>query len=60
MLDHWDNVAVHPVMGQVERGYAGRSIFWRNGGARRDHARVRAYARMLGLQAQWYRDDASG
>ena len=28
MLNHWDNVAVHPVMGQVERGYAGGSIFW--------------------------------
>ena len=26
MLNHWDNVAVHPVMGQVERGYAGGSI----------------------------------
>ena len=31
MLDHWDNVDVHPVMGQVERGYAGGSIFWRDG-----------------------------
>ncbi|WP_428962341.1 alpha-glucuronidase [Micromonospora fluostatini] len=47
MLDHWDNVAVHPVMGQVERGYAGGSIFWRNGGPRRDLARVRAYGRLL-------------
>ncbi|MEV4483191.1 alpha-glucuronidase [Micromonospora coxensis] len=47
MLDHWDNVAVHPVMGQVERGYAGGSIFWRDGSARRDLARVRAYARLL-------------
>ena len=35
MLDHWDNVAVHPVMGQVERGYAGGSIFWRDGAAAR-------------------------
>ncbi|PNG17108.1 alpha-glucuronidase, partial [Streptomyces cahuitamycinicus] len=34
MLDHWDNVAVHPVMGQVERGYAGGSLFWREGRAR--------------------------
>jgi alpha-glucuronidase len=24
MLDHWDNVAVHPVMGQVERGVCRR------------------------------------
>ena len=35
MLDHWDNVDVHPVMGQVERGYAGGSIFWRDGGPAR-------------------------
>ncbi|MEH1099512.1 alpha-glucuronidase [Micromonospora sp. CPCC 205561] len=47
MLDHWDNVAVHPVMGQVERGYAGGSIFWRAGVARRDLARVREYGRLL-------------
>ncbi|MFB9239891.1 alpha-glucuronidase [Plantactinospora siamensis] len=47
MLDHWDNVAVHPVMGQVERGYAGGSIFWRDGGPRRDFERVRAYGRLL-------------
>jgi alpha-glucuronidase len=47
MLDHWDNVDVHPVMGQVERGYAGGSIFWRAGSARRDLPRVRAYARLL-------------
>ncbi|MEU4570179.1 alpha-glucuronidase [Micromonospora sp. NPDC023956] len=47
MLDHWDNVDVHPVMGQVERGYAGGSIFWRAGAARRDLARLRDYARLL-------------
>ncbi|MET8231783.1 alpha-glucuronidase [Micromonospora sp. NPDC005298] len=47
MLNHWDNVAVHPVMGQVERGYAGGSIFWRDGCARGDLARVRAYGRLL-------------
>ncbi|CAL9587597.1 alpha-glucuronidase [Streptomyces sp. enrichment culture] len=47
MLDHWDNVAVHPVMGQVERGYAGGSLFWADGRARRDLGRVRAYARLL-------------
>ncbi|MFI2432711.1 alpha-glucuronidase [Streptomyces sp. NPDC018693] len=47
MLDHWDNVAVHPVMGQVERGYAGGSLFWRDGRARRDVARIRAYGRLL-------------
>lgn len=47
MLDHWDNVAVHPVMGQVERGYAGGSLFWRNGRARGEWERVRGYARLL-------------
>ncbi|MEV4754212.1 alpha-glucuronidase [Micromonospora sp. NPDC049559] len=47
MVDHWDNVDVHPVMGQVERGYAGGSIFWRAGEARGDLARVRAYGRLL-------------
>ncbi|SNT48175.1 alpha-glucuronidase [Asanoa hainanensis] len=46
MLDHWDNVDVHPVMGQVERGYAGGSLFWHNG-VPRDLARVRSYARLL-------------
>ncbi|AWS43411.1 alpha-glucuronidase [Streptosporangium sp. 'caverna'] len=47
MLDHWDNVDVHPVMGQVERGYAGGSIFWRDGAPRGDLGRVRAYGRLL-------------
>lgn len=47
VLDHWDNVAVHPVMGQVERGYAGGSLFWREGSARGDTGRLRAYARLL-------------
>ncbi|NUT52083.1 MAG: alpha-glucuronidase, partial [Saccharothrix sp.] len=46
--DHWDNVAVHPVMGQVERGYAGGSIFYADGVVRADLSRVRAYARLLG------------
>ncbi|MEU6177248.1 alpha-glucuronidase [Streptomyces coeruleorubidus] len=47
MLDHWDNVAVHPVIGQVERGYAGGSLFWEEGRARGDLERVRAYGRLL-------------
>lgn len=47
MLDHWDNVAVHPVMGQVERGYAGGSLFWRDGRACGQPERVRAYGRLL-------------
>lgn len=47
MVDHWDNVAVHDVMGQVERGYAGGSIFWSDGALTKDPARVRAYGRLL-------------
>ncbi|MGW4960501.1 alpha-glucuronidase [Nonomuraea sp. NPDC004186] len=47
MLDHWDNIDVHPVMGQVERGYAGGSIFWDKGAPRADLTRVRAYGRLL-------------
>jgi alpha-glucuronidase len=47
MLDHWDHVDVHPVMGQVERGYSGGSIFWRDGAPREDFERVTAYARLL-------------
>ncbi|MFD3613944.1 alpha-glucuronidase [Streptomyces sp. NPDC058676] len=47
MVDHWDNVAVHPVMGQVERGYAGGSLFWADGRARGETERVPAYGRLL-------------
>jgi alpha-glucuronidase len=47
MVDHWDNVAVHDVMGQVERGYSGGSIFWADGALRKDLTRVRAYGRLL-------------
>lgn len=50
MLDHWDNMTVHPVMGQVERGYAGGSLFFSDGRVRdgaADLARVRTYARLL-------------
>jgi alpha-glucuronidase len=47
MVDHWDNVDVHPVMGQVERGYAGGSLFWQAGAPRRDPVRVARYARLL-------------
>ncbi|HEY3869932.1 MAG TPA: alpha-glucuronidase [Actinocrinis sp.] len=47
MADHWDNVAVHSVMGQVERGYAGGSIFWQDGRLRADLTRVQSYARLL-------------
>lgn len=47
ILDHWDNVAVHPVMGQVERGYSEGSLFWDRGALRGDLGRVRGYARLL-------------
>ncbi|MGW6130332.1 alpha-glucuronidase [Cellulomonas sp. NPDC055163] len=48
MLDHWDNVDVHDVMGQVERGYAGGSIFYDRGALRTDLSRAEGYARLLG------------
>ncbi|SCG67866.1 alpha-glucuronidase [Micromonospora humi] len=47
ILDHWDNVAVHPVSGQVERGYSGGSVFWRDGAARGEPDRIRDYGRLL-------------
>ncbi|MFL0410453.1 alpha-glucuronidase [Microbacterium paludicola] len=54
MLDHWDNMDVHPVMGPVERGYAGASIFFDggdglpgSGSVRQDLSRVAVYARLL-------------
>ncbi|SKC74297.1 alpha-glucuronidase [Krasilnikoviella flava] len=47
VLDHWDNVDVHPVMGQVERGYSGGSIFYAEGRVRDDLSRVTTYARLL-------------
>jgi alpha-glucuronidase len=42
MIDHWDNLD-----GSVERGYAGRSIFFDRGDIVPDLRRVRDYARML-------------
>ncbi|GAA1563229.1 xylan alpha-(1-_2)-glucuronosidase [Kribbella hippodromi] len=42
MLDHWDQLS-----GTVERGYAGESIFFRDGRVVDDLTRVRAYARLL-------------
>ena len=47
VLDHWDNISVHPVMGQVERGYSGGSLFYDDGSLRPDLGRVRQYARLL-------------
>lgn len=42
MLDHWDNLD-----GTIERGYAGRSIFFSGGEVTRDLDRVREYGRLL-------------
>ncbi|MCW6004202.1 alpha-glucuronidase [Micromonospora sp. CPCC 205371] len=47
IVDHWDNVDLHPAIGQVERGYAGGSLFWERGALRVDLSRVRDYARLL-------------
>ena len=41
-VDQWDNLD-----GRIERGYAGRSIFFENGAVRDDLARVNDYARLL-------------
>jgi len=42
MIDQWDNMD-----GSIERGYAGRSIFYRDGKIVQDMSRVSDYARML-------------
>ncbi|MCY0878708.1 MAG: alpha-glucuronidase family glycosyl hydrolase [Firmicutes bacterium] len=42
MLNHWDNLD-----GSIERGYAGRSLWFRDGDIRYDTERVRDYARLL-------------
>lgn len=42
LLNHWDNLD-----GTVERGYAGRSLFFEGGDIRYDPQRLRAYARLL-------------
>jgi len=41
-VNQWDNLD-----GSIERGYAGRSIFFENGSVRADLARARDYARLL-------------
>jgi alpha-glucuronidase len=41
-LNHWDNLD-----GTIERGYAGRSIFFENGRVLEDLTRVRDYGRLL-------------
>ncbi len=42
MIDHWDNVD-----GSVERGYAGRSLFFRDGQVLSSSPRLQGYARLL-------------
>ncbi|HEX3601597.1 MAG TPA: alpha-glucuronidase family glycosyl hydrolase [Lacipirellulaceae bacterium] len=42
ILNHWDNLD-----GTIERGYAGKSIFWENGHVAKDMSRVRDYARLM-------------
>ena len=42
MLNHWDNLD-----GSIERGYAGKSIFYKDNNLRNDLTRIKDYARML-------------
>ncbi len=42
MLNHWDNMT-----GQIERGYAGRSLWFEGGAVAYDAQRLRQYARLL-------------
>ncbi|RKP51595.1 alpha-glucuronidase [Cohnella endophytica] len=42
MINHWDNMD-----GSIERGYAGNSIFYRDGEFVGDKGRIRDYARLL-------------
>lgn len=42
MINQWDNMD-----GSIERGYAGKSIFYRNDGFVKDFTRIKDYARLL-------------
>lgn len=42
IVEHWDNLS-----GDIERGYAGKSIFYRDGKITQDLARICEYARLL-------------
>ncbi|PZD94481.1 alpha-glucuronidase [Paenibacillus sambharensis] len=42
MINHWDNMD-----GSIERGYAGRSIFFRDGEVLADSKRITDYARLM-------------
>jgi alpha-glucuronidase len=42
ILNHWDNLD-----GTIERGYAGKSIFWEDGHITKNISRLRDYARLM-------------
>jgi len=47
MINHWDNMNEFNEMGNVERGYAGQSIFFENSQVVQDKSRIKDYARLL-------------
>ncbi|MCB2307056.1 alpha-glucuronidase [Clostridium estertheticum] len=42
MINHWDNMS-----GDIERGYAGKSIFFKDNHIVKDKSRIRDYARLM-------------
>jgi alpha-glucuronidase len=47
MVNQWDNMSAAEHLGSVERGYAGDSIFFRDGAVVTDRHRIVDYARLL-------------
>ncbi|HVQ93130.1 MAG TPA: alpha-glucuronidase [Mycobacteriales bacterium] len=47
MVNNWDNMSAGEHLGSVERGYAGDSIFFRDGAVVPDRGRIADYARLL-------------
>jgi alpha-glucuronidase len=47
MVNQWDNMSAAEHLGSVERGYAGDSIFFRDGSVGSDRRRIADYARLL-------------
>ncbi|WP_299091349.1 alpha-glucuronidase family glycosyl hydrolase [uncultured Metabacillus sp.] len=47
MINQWDNMDETNAMGSVERGYAGKSIFYADKKIVEDKTRIRDYARLL-------------
>ncbi|GAA1323822.1 alpha-glucuronidase [Pseudonocardia xinjiangensis] len=47
MINQWDNTSAGDHLGSVERGYAGDSIFFRDGRMVADRRRIADYARLL-------------